>query len=762
MYQFRKRTLFFFFILLFSLVTTGAAAEDLGPVESRASGLTAAPLNPAFLEYQAQGKGYTTTSDDRFIPGVIPSPIDLSHTRGMQIRGDEQLSLLHSTPVYDLRERGKVSPVKDQGGEGNCWAFATYASLESTLLPDEAWDFSENHIKNIAYRIFDSNEGGNRWMSTAYLGGWMGPVQEADDPYVAFSTGSSDDIPPVKRVQNVYFLPDRSGFRDNDNVRWALMNHGVVQVSMFWNDGYNPDTSAFYQNQETRTNHAVAIVGWDDTYARANFQTTPPGDGAFIIENSWNTDWGEGGYFYLSYYDTSIKDFAVFTALDTPVYDQMYQYDPLGGTKTLGFGGETAWFANIFTPTGDETIRAVSFYTPVMESSYQISVYTDPADGPLGVRAPISTKTGTIAVPGYHTIDIPPADLSEGEQFSVVVRLETSNNPRPITVEAPIINYSSNATAGPGESYISPNGAHWIDLTTLMPDTNVCLKAFTTVATYPQPAFTADVQTGESPLAVNFTDKSTGNPTAWFWEFGDGAVSRLRHPTHTYTAPGDYTVNLTVSNSQGQESEIWMDYITVLHPASDMIIRAGSLDIATGMNGTIPVSVTNITNAERIRWTTTIHPAFASITSVSVNESVAEGTDLTYQINNQTGAVQVEMSRGDAAYTAGAAPLRILDIAIQAKQSVGESHIPIEDALWTRNAHDIPFGRMDGGLLTIHLRGDFNRNGRIDIGDVARVAWMVTGNTPENLEADFNNNGEVDSGDAARIAYFYVGKIPAL
>ncbi|WP_211530393.1 lectin like domain-containing protein [Methanocalculus chunghsingensis] len=1363
MYHFRKHIQFFLFILFFCLITTGAAAGDLNSEENRTSVLNSAPLNPAFLEYQTQGKEYTPTSDDRFIPGVIPSPIDLSHTRGMQIQAENRLSSLHSTPVYDLREQGRVSPVRNQGNEGNCWAFATYASLESVLLPDEAWDFSENHMKNIDYRIFDSNEGGNRYMSTAYLGGWMGPVQEVDDPYVALSAGSPDDIPPVKRVQTVYFLPDRSGPLDNDNVRWALMNHGVVQVSLFWNGGYNPDTAAFYQNEETGSNHAVAIVGWDDTYARTNFLTTPPGDGAFIVKNSWGTSWGEDGYFYLSYYDTSIRSFAVFTALDTPIYDQVYQYDPLGWTSDVGYQSEIGWFANIFTATGDETITAVSFYTPAMNSSYQISVYTNPGDGPIGAGAPASTTTGTIAIPGYHTIDIPPAELSEGEQFSVVVRLETAGHTSPIPIETPVGNYSSNATAGPNESYVSPDGAEWTDLTDEMENTNVCIKAFTTVSTEPQPAFTADVQTGENPLTVNFTDQSTGHPTAWFWEFGDGAISRLNHPTHTYTAPGDYTVNLTVSNSQGQESEIktgyisipddiveiivspeqselmvgetgeyaiilsylkdglgsfdidinltepekaritgmnitagtgdhslipadsvncwsqthippenanltivtvtvealsegvtnltvtspalwpgyetvvipagiiigervppvagftanttggtaplsvqftdqstgeptghtwyfgdenfqagwnevetgeiwsgrtghaavtlsdgsivvmggidsnsqnkrdvwrstdgglnwtqmtgtagwsgrqyhtavalpddsivvmggydtggvrndvwqstdkgatwtrltqaagwsarfghdtavlpdgsivltggfnfitrlndtwrstddgtswtrmtadagwtaryghsslalpdgslliiggrtgqtgsadvwrtadngtswtlvtadagwesreghatvllpdagiiltggwhndlpegyalndtwrsadggatwsllsadaeweerqghktvvlpdgtvvlmggnadfvyqndiwhletagstdenpvhtytregeyqvtlqvynaagsdtlrrsgyisvsdvilppeadftanstigyapltvaftdlstgapdswawsfgdggnsteqhpvhtytgpgsytvrlsvdneaggsteiWMDYITVLHPASDMIIGAGSLDIATGMNGTIPVSVTNITNAGQIRWTTTIHPAFASITSVTVNESVAEGTDLTYQINNQTGAVQVEMRRNNATYTAGAEPLRVLDITIRAKQQTGESQITINDAQWSRGAHDIAFGRMNGGLLTIHLRGDFNRNGWIDIGDVAKVAWMAAELTPDDPEADLNNNGEVDSGDAARIAYFYVGKIPAL
>ncbi|HQP72098.1 MAG TPA: dockerin type I domain-containing protein, partial [Methanoculleus sp.] len=61
-----------------------------------------------------------------------------------------------------------------------------------------------------------------------------------------------------------------------------------------------------------------------------------------------------------------------------------------------------------------------------------------------------------------------------------------------------------------------------------------------------------------------------------------------------------------------------------------------------------------------------------------------------------------------------------------------------------------------------HVKGDFNGNGRVDIGDVARVAWMAIGLTPVDMGADFNGDGKVDAADAAKIAYYYVGKIPSL
>ncbi|MEJ5311525.1 MAG: glycoside hydrolase domain-containing protein [Anaerolineae bacterium] len=85
----------------------------------------------------------------------------------------------------------------------------------------------------------------------------------------------------------------------------------------------------------------------------------------------------------------------------------------------------------------------------------------------------------------------------------------------------------------------------------------------------PTAAFTADVTSGDAPLTVHFTDASTNGPTAWAWDFeNDGTTdSTEQHPTHTYTAPGVYTVRLRVTNDGGSDDDIKPDYITVRLPA---------------------------------------------------------------------------------------------------------------------------------------------------------------------------------------------------
>ncbi|RYY95730.1 MAG: PKD domain-containing protein, partial [Chitinophagaceae bacterium] len=78
--------------------------------------------------------------------------------------------------------------------------------------------------------------------------------------------------------------------------------------------------------------------------------------------------------------------------------------------------------------------------------------------------------------------------------------------------------------------------------------------------------FTSDVTQGCSPILVKFSDQSTGNPTAWIWDFGNGSTSTLQNPSATYFATGTYTVTLTVTNNNGSNSNSVTKtaYITVL------------------------------------------------------------------------------------------------------------------------------------------------------------------------------------------------------
>jgi YVTN family beta-propeller protein len=79
----------------------------------------------------------------------------------------------------------------------------------------------------------------------------------------------------------------------------------------------------------------------------------------------------------------------------------------------------------------------------------------------------------------------------------------------------------------------------------------------------PVAAFSASPTSGNAPLSVKFTDKSTGKPNKWKWDFGDGTYSTLQNPTHKYSKAGKYTVKLTVTNAVGSNTLTKSKYITV-------------------------------------------------------------------------------------------------------------------------------------------------------------------------------------------------------
>jgi len=75
--------------------------------------------------------------------------------------------------------------------------------------------------------------------------------------------------------------------------------------------------------------------------------------------------------------------------------------------------------------------------------------------------------------------------------------------------------------------------------------------------------FAASPISGKAPLNVKFTDKSSGSPTSWKWDFGDGTSSTLKNSAHTYNKAGKYTVRLTVKSAAGTNTKTIKDYITV-------------------------------------------------------------------------------------------------------------------------------------------------------------------------------------------------------
>ncbi|RPI01456.1 MAG: PKD domain-containing protein, partial [Calditrichaeota bacterium] len=108
------------------------------------------------------------------------------------------------------------------------------------------------------------------------------------------------------------------------------------------------------------------------------------------------------------------------------------------------------------------------------------------------------------------------------------------------------------------------------------------------VSASPTADFSGTPTNGDAPLQVSFTDLSTGNPTSWSWDFGDGGTANIQNPVHTYSAADEYTVVLTVNNSCGSSVETKVNYIMVSEPVCYPPIAAF---VGTPTTGNAPLTV---------------------------------------------------------------------------------------------------------------------------------------------------------------------------
>ena len=204
----------------------GAAAEE----EVRS-----APLNPAFLEFQARAADLLARRnvESAHPLGWRPGPVDLSHLR-IPTRTPKALPKAFDAS-FDLRTQGKLTAIKNQNPYGTCWAHATCASLESALLTGETNDFSENNMVNLHGLDWGFDDGGNANVSMAYLTRWDGPVNESDDPYPD-EGGSTGSETVRKHVQQVYLIPPKTSATGNDAIKQALLDYGALYVNYYHDD----------------------------------------------------------------------------------------------------------------------------------------------------------------------------------------------------------------------------------------------------------------------------------------------------------------------------------------------------------------------------------------------------------------------------------------------------------------------------------------------------------------------------------------------
>ena len=407
--------------------------------------------------------------------------------------GDNEYILIHYNSSYegdlpssyDLRKLGFVTPVKNQANGGNCWAFSAFSALESALLKATgvSYDLSEENMKNLAAMysdygwVMETNVGGYDRMAIGYLTSWLGPVNESEDVY-----NDQSVLSPVLdadiHIQDILFLT-RDSYTDNDAIKKAIMEYGAVSTSIYWDNKYLSGKN-YYYNGDHSANHAVAIVGWDDSYSLFNFKNVPKGNGAWIVKNSWGPYGGDKGFYYVSYYDTILAELDKYTTYafvlnDTIKYDKNYQYDIPGRTDYFLNESGTVWYKIKFNASDNEYLAAVSTYFS-KDTDWDLSIW---------VNDVLKLTQSGFSNASYKTIDLDSLiPLKIGDIFEIEFKITVDKE-----AGVPISEYISLNCEMYGEdiSFISYDGENWDDLYYVSweyPDHTydsqvACIKAFT-------------------------------------------------------------------------------------------------------------------------------------------------------------------------------------------------------------------------------------------------------------------------------------------
>lgn len=355
-------------------------------------------------------------------------------------------------------------PVADQGNLGLCETFATLKSVETNyaLKTGKYIDLSERYLDYMMSTDFyslwrkagvletenDIGEEGDGSLSSEVLtlAETFGVPTEKDIPYRNYSKEEYPQLvsaSPALMVTSTVLFPDIQAINEYtirqgwiNVLKTHLMKYGAIDAiinipkTTVNYDQYSYSYYSIIPMSDYDEGHAINIVGWDDDYPRQNFKIQPETDGAFICLNSWGSDWGDGGYFYISYSDVNLLT-QLIGVVDTKVPEEynLYTFDP----KLFSYSGFLSSNATAFGVkyTKNKNNEYLSHITAGI-GGYKDDVYTakikyylNPYDDSFDLNKMIYLgETNSIANGVMSNITLDDPIKIEGDKFSIVFVLE--------------------------------------------------------------------------------------------------------------------------------------------------------------------------------------------------------------------------------------------------------------------------------------------------------------------------------------------------
>ena len=510
-----------------------------------------------------------------------------------------ELGVSESDAKYDPRDSKYTLPIRDQHGSQSCWAHSVMASMEESIvrrytdISADSINMSEKHLayfsRNTGYDALGNDggdtitpnsassyydKGGHSYLAAIRLMNWQGAASENNGSDYSITSNRENDLswtPDKKEAQintdyilkEMKFIPTRdytSSDPDKLNtklsvIKKAIVDYGYVDWSYYSNDKYLKNGKYIYTyDSNTSTTHAISIIGWDDTVSADNFKITydgktykPAGNGAWIMRNSWGTDHGENGYYYISYYDLSLGSANAATVSVAGLrseYDNNYFH---GNTNCIPdstiFGKK---FAEVYTAKKEEEIlKAVSFMIASDSSDYTLNIYVNGENK--------HSQTGKTDYAGVYTVDLDEdITLKKDDEFKIELVFNTSEAIRTDNRSGSDSASSSSNKTSKGESFrdgtdISASGCNnRINALTVNDNTARYNVYFYDSKSKTKLMDKQSVKQGESALVVDAS--KPGYTYKWKRVIDDTIVSDFSNITSDLEVYADYTIeNYTIT-----------------------------------------------------------------------------------------------------------------------------------------------------------------------------------------------------------------------
>lgn len=471
----------------------------------------------------------------------------------------EQSSKLKGTQVlpeyYSSADLGYTSGVDNQLTTDICWAFTHNELLEINLAKKYGikYDFSEQTMKfetsnitspSLGYMRYP-NGSGNELFSTAYLAR-IGSTLESEEPFTLSEerTVSSDSLTRIGTLKEVPFY----GFGINENnefnanavntMKSLILEYGAVGSALFYyssplyesedrtNYYYDREYSNYYVTDHS-PNHSVTVIGWDDNYSADNFVHKPQGDGAFIVKNSWGLYHGNSttDCVYVSYYDRHITNeiFATDYETDSTLYDNIYQYDPLGWVQNLAASSSerTICVTRFVADSPDETVSAVSTYITEAGMAARVMINTSGDFKNEDSYQLVYERTFDSA--GYYVMPITPVKLSSNEYY-VAIEFFSNNEFTQFAIQSNVRRLVDNSVNLPGTCFIGTSFKSLDTIESVCDSINAQAQNTSDKIYNPMLCIKSFTKSGESDSLENISAFSDMENTRWYAKAVDYAV----------------------------------------------------------------------------------------------------------------------------------------------------------------------------------------------------------------------------------------------